>query len=47
MAAWALAYAVGDLDAGSGLVGRALAQNPNVAAAWGTSGWVNTWLGNP
>jgi adenylate cyclase len=43
----ALAYVVGDLDDGAALIDRALALNPNLAAAWHYSGWTRIWLGEP
>jgi TolB-like protein/class 3 adenylate cyclase/Tfp pilus assembly protein PilF len=44
---WALARVVGDLDTGAVLIARALALNPNLAAAWYCSGWVKVYLGQP
>ena len=29
------------------LIDRAVELNPNSAAAWGNSGWINLWLGHP
>jgi TolB-like protein len=46
-AAWALAFLVGDLDAGVGTVDRALELNPNLAMAWYVSGWLRVWDGKP
>ncbi len=43
----ALAFVVGDVDDGDALIDRALALNPNLAAAWIFSGWVKVWLGKP
>jgi adenylate cyclase len=43
----ALAYVVRDLDTGVALIDRALALNPNLAAAWYFGGWVKIWLGEP
>ncbi|HVH83282.1 MAG TPA: adenylate/guanylate cyclase domain-containing protein, partial [Steroidobacteraceae bacterium] len=43
----ALAYVVGDLDDGAAFIDRALALNPNLAAAWYYSGWARIWLGEP
>ena len=40
----ALGYVVGDLQGGSALIDRALALNPNLAAAWHSSGWVRAFL---
>jgi TolB-like protein len=47
LAAFALAYVVGDLDDGAGFMDRALALNPNLARAWQFSSWVRIWLGDP
>jgi TolB-like protein/tetratricopeptide (TPR) repeat protein len=44
---FALARAVGDLDAGAAFIDRALKVNPNLAMAWLTSGWLRTYLGEP
>ena len=44
---YVLGYVVGDLDDGSAFVERALALNPNVAAAWGFSGWMKVCFGEP
>src|SRR5882672_6584182 len=41
----ALAYVGGDLKGGGTLIDRALALNPNLAAAWSASGWVRAFLG--
>jgi len=35
------------LHAGAALIDRALVLNPNLAAAWFTSGWVRNYLGEP
>jgi TolB-like protein/DNA-binding winged helix-turn-helix (wHTH) protein len=43
----ALAFVVGDLEVGAGLVDRALALNSNLAEAWHFGGWVKLWLGEP
>ena len=43
--AQALGYVVGDLDAATTFVDRALAINPNLAGAWYASGWVRVFLG--
>jgi TolB-like protein/tetratricopeptide (TPR) repeat protein len=45
-AGFALAYFPHDLNAGVGLLDRALALNPNLADAWYLSGWVRSWLGD-
>jgi TolB-like protein/DNA-binding SARP family transcriptional activator/Tfp pilus assembly protein PilF len=44
---FALAYVVGELDAGIAFIDRALQLNPNLATAWIVSGWVRVWLGEP
>ena len=46
-AGMALAYVVGDLDAGGAMIDRALALNPNAAWAWLFSGWTKIWQGEP
>jgi adenylate cyclase len=43
----AIGYVVGDLGGGAELVDRALALNPNLAAAWLFSGWLRANLGDP
>src|SRR5262249_22202395 len=45
LAGLVLAYVVGDLDDGAAFVDRALGLNPNLAEAWGTSGWMKTCFG--
>ena len=42
-----LAYLVGNLDEGAGLIDRALALNPNLAEAWHWSSWVTSYRGDP
>jgi adenylate cyclase len=42
---FSLAYVVGDLDDGAAMIDRALALNPNLAAAWSYSGWIRTYRG--
>ena len=44
---FALARITGYLDAGTTLIDRALALDPNLAAAWHLSGWVRIFLGKP
>jgi adenylate cyclase len=44
---FALARLLGHLDAGAALIDRALALDPNLAAAWHLSGWVKIYLGEP
>jgi tetratricopeptide (TPR) repeat protein len=43
----ALAYVVGDVEGGIGCIDRALALNPNLAAAWYYGAWVRMFLGEP
>ena len=43
----ALAYVVGDVEGGTGCIDRALALNPNLAAAWYYGAWVRIFLGEP
>jgi TolB-like protein/class 3 adenylate cyclase/Tfp pilus assembly protein PilF len=44
---WGLAFVVRDLEAGAGLVDRALVLNSNSAEAWSFGGWIKIWLGEP
>src|SRR5262249_49367627 len=44
-AAVALGYLGRDVNASADLISRALALNPNLAYAWGASGWINICLG--
>src|SRR5262245_13145926 len=44
---YALAYVAGDIDGGRAFVDKALALNPNLAAAWNFSGWIKISLGQP
>jgi TolB-like protein/class 3 adenylate cyclase len=44
---FALAYVVGNLEVGAGLIDRALVLNSNLAEAWGFGGWVKIFLGEP
>jgi tetratricopeptide (TPR) repeat protein len=46
-AGWVLAFLSGDLDAGVGIVDRALELNPNLAMGWYVSGWLRVWDGKP
>jgi adenylate cyclase len=46
-AGWAVAYVLRDLPHAHSLVDRAVVLNPNLAHAWGISGWINLWSGNP
>lgn len=41
----ALGHLVGDLDGGIALLDRALALNPNLAAAWFLGGFLRAWRG--
>ena len=43
----ALAYVVGDVEAGAALIERALHLNPNCAFAWRYDAWISGWLGQP
>jgi adenylate cyclase len=45
--AWAVAYVLRDLASAKRLIERAVELNPNLATAWTTSGFINTWLGHP
>ncbi len=42
-----LAYLAGEVETGITHIDRAIALNPNLAAAWGVSGWVHMYLGEP
>jgi adenylate cyclase len=42
-----LAYLAGEHETGAAHIERALALNPNLAAAWNASGWVRIYLGEP
>jgi TolB-like protein len=44
---FALAYVVGELDAGAAYIDRALAINPNFSQAWYYGALTKIWLGNP
>ena len=44
---FAYAQIVGYLDTGAALIDRALALDPNLAAAWHLSGWARIYLGEP
>jgi tetratricopeptide (TPR) repeat protein len=44
---FALAYVVGDLDAGATFTDRAFMLNPNLWLAWICSGWTKTFIGEP
>jgi tetratricopeptide (TPR) repeat protein len=44
-AGFALAYVAGELDDGAAFVDRALAIDPNLAAAWCLAGWTRIWFG--
>jgi tetratricopeptide (TPR) repeat protein len=46
-AAWSVAYVSRDIASAKQLIDRALELNPNLAAAWINSGWINIWLGQP
>jgi TolB-like protein/Tfp pilus assembly protein PilF len=47
MAGYALAHVVGDVKGAAAFADEALALNPNLAAAWLLSGWVQISLGEP
>jgi TolB-like protein/Tfp pilus assembly protein PilF len=47
MAGITLGFVVRDVRGGAALTERALALNPNLAAALYSDGWLNVWLGNP
>ena len=44
---FALAFVVGEVEGGAAFIDQALILNPNLAAGWLLSGWVNIWLGEP
>jgi TolB-like protein len=44
-AGMAIAYVVGDLDAGCAMIERSVELSPNFAQAWSFSGWVKAWMG--
>jgi TolB-like protein/Tfp pilus assembly protein PilF len=44
---FALAYVVGDLDAGATFTDRALMLNPNLWLAWVCGGWTKIYIGEP
>jgi TolB-like protein len=46
-AGFALAWVVGDVEDGNGLIDKALQLNPNLAWAWLFSAWAKVWLGEP
>jgi TolB-like protein/class 3 adenylate cyclase len=47
MAGVTLGFAIRDVRGGAALTTRALALNPNLAAAWFSDGWLQQWLGHP
>ena len=47
MAGVTLAFVVKDVRAAAAMTERALALNPNLAAAWYSDCWMNVWLGKP
>jgi TolB-like protein len=47
MGGFALAYVVGEVEDGAAFIDRGLVLNPNLAAGWLLSGWVNLYLGKP
>jgi TolB-like protein len=44
---YVLGYIAGDVDESAACIDRALELNPNLAAAWGYSAWVQACLGEP
>jgi TolB-like protein len=46
-AGFVLSYVGEDHETGAALIDRSLALNPNLAAAWRFSGWVELWIGEP
>ncbi|MDW4549940.1 BTAD domain-containing putative transcriptional regulator [Defluviimonas sp. D31] len=42
-----LAFVCGEIGGGGSLIARGLELNPNLAMAWGFSGWINAWAGQP
>jgi adenylate cyclase len=42
-----LAYLAREIESGAASIDRALVLNPNLAAAWGVSGWLRIYLGEP
>jgi adenylate cyclase len=42
-----LGYLAGEVETGAAHIERALALNPNLAAAWSASGWMRIFLGEP
>jgi TolB-like protein len=47
MGGFALAYVVGEIEDGAAFIDGALVLNPNLAAGWLLSGWINIYLGEP
>jgi len=47
MGGFALAFVMGEVEDGAAFIDQALILNPNLAAGWLLSGWVNAWLGKP
>jgi TolB-like protein/class 3 adenylate cyclase len=47
MAGFVIAYLEGGLDFGGAAIDRALELNPNFAGAWGLSGWIKVFRGEP
>jgi adenylate cyclase len=47
MGGFALAFVVGEVEDGAAFIDQALTLNPNLAAGWLLSGWVNAYLGKP
>jgi TolB-like protein/Tfp pilus assembly protein PilF len=47
MGGFALAFLAGEVEDGAAFIDEALGLNPNLAAGWLLSGWVNLYLGKP
>jgi TolB-like protein/class 3 adenylate cyclase len=47
MGGFAVAYLEGDIEFGGAAIDRALELNPNFAGAWGLSGWIRVYRGEP
>ena len=47
VAAWSVAYMLGDLASAKELIDRAVELNPNLFRAQANAGWISLWLGHP
>jgi TolB-like protein/tetratricopeptide (TPR) repeat protein len=47
MSGFSVAFLEGDIDFGGAAIDRALELNPNFAGAWGLSGWIRVYRGEP